>query len=90
MSRYFLPDPWPTDLEQARGWLACAVAYSGHLEHEEQDELIERFRREVLRDAAKQIRQTEADRFPGPILGAIRRMRANYYAKTIDPATEES
>ncbi|WP_282203911.1 hypothetical protein [Kitasatospora fiedleri] len=85
----FLPDRWPTELEQAQGWLACAVAYGGHLEHEEQDELIENFRREVLRDAAKRVRTTEAKRFPGPILGAIRRMRANYYAKIIDPNTPE-
>ena len=77
-----------TPLEAAEMRLRLAVAESGW-EHAEQDEAVEDFRREVLRDAAERIRATEARQFPGPILGAIRRVRANYYAKIIDPEAAE-
>ncbi len=84
---YFRADPL-TPLEEAEAWLACAVAAGGHLEHWEQDELIERFRLEVERAAAARIIDTEARRHPGAIYGAIRRIRACYYASLIFP--EES
>ncbi|MFJ9694923.1 hypothetical protein [Kitasatospora sp. NPDC101183] len=83
MSGYFIGPLSP--LEAAEAWLAAAVAAHGHLEHREQIDLIEDFRREVLRDAACRVRETEARRYPGLIWGAVRRLRAAYYAKIIDP-----
>ncbi|OKI19286.1 hypothetical protein [Streptomyces sp. CB03911] len=77
-----------TPLEEAEMWLACAVAAGGHLEHWEQDELIENFRREVERAAAARIIDTESRRHPGAIYGSIRRLRACYYAALIRPEEE--
>lgn len=47
---------------------------------EVRDQLLDAHRAEVLREAADLIEREEAAEYPGAILGAIRRIRAGYFA----------
>ena len=67
------------ELTRPTEWVTNEVGLSD----EGADKLVNAYRAELLAWAADELERREAMAYPGVIWGAIRRMRANYYANLL-------
>ncbi|MFE1767297.1 hypothetical protein ACFW81_24145 [Streptomyces angustmyceticus] len=77
-------------MNDARDALKAAIAHACPDVMPQVDMLLAAHAAETLRDAAYAIEREEADKYPGPILGAIKRMRAAYFSAKLRHMAQEA